>query len=151
MREQYVEAVLAVADLIPSAQVLTYGDIAALLECGGPRNVGAAMAAQGGAVAWWRVVRANGAAPGCHGGTALEQYLQERTPLRGDTAAMPPSWRIDMAAARWRPAAADFHRIDTIAARLQDADDADRPTPSASPPLLPARRIVGPGTNVSTL
>lgn len=129
MREQYVEAVLAVADLIPAARVLSYGDIAALLESGGPRQVGAVMSAHGSAVSWWRVIRASGAAPACHEGQALAHYCEEQTALRGDTAAAPeggrpPSWRVDMKAARWNPGEAEFDLIDAIAARLQNADSA---------------------------
>lgn len=139
MREQYVEAVLAVADLIPRSQVLAYGDIATLLESGGPRQVGAVMSAHGGAVCWWRVVRANGAAPACHEGAALKHYRQEQTPLRGDTAGAASGWRLDMATARWCPTPADFQRLDTIAARLQDADDAGQLT------------TPGPHANVSAL
>ncbi len=131
MREQYVEAVLAIAELIPPARVLSYGDIAALLENGGPRQVGAAMSAQGSAAPWWRVIRAGGAAPLCHEGRALEHYLAEDTPLRGDTSARTPSgkpvpWRVDMKAARWNPSEADFDLVDAIAARLREADDTER-------------------------
>ena len=127
MREQYAEAVLAVVELIPAARVLSYGDIAALLDSGGPRQVGAVMSAQGSAVPWWRVIRAGGAAPQCHEGQALGHYLAEGTALRGDTAALTPScrtapWGVDMKAARWNPAEADFGRIDAIAARLRSAD-----------------------------
>ena len=127
MREQFAEAVLAVVELIPAARVLSYGDIAALLDSGGPRQVGAVMSAQGSAVPWWRVIRAGGAAPLCHEGQALGHYLAEGTPLRGDTAARTPScravpWGVDMESARWTPAEADFDRIDAIAARLQSAD-----------------------------
>ncbi|SED82779.1 Alkylated DNA nucleotide flippase Atl1, participates in nucleotide excision repair, Ada-like DNA-binding domain [Arthrobacter alpinus] len=121
MREQYLEAVLAVADLIPPARVLSYGDIAALLESGGPRQVGAVMAAQGSTAPWWRVIRAGGQAPQGHERRALEHYRQEQTALRGDTAA---SWRVDMKAARWNPTEAEFDLIDAIAATLQEADDA---------------------------
>ncbi|ALV46094.1 cysteine methyltransferase [Arthrobacter alpinus] len=121
MREQYLEAVLAVADLIPPARVLSYGDIAALLESGGPRQVGAVMAAQGSAAPWWRVIRAGGQAPQGHERQALEHYRQEQTALRGDTAA---SWRVDMKAARWNPTEAEFDLIDAIAATLQEVDDA---------------------------
>lgn len=122
MREQYLEAVLAVADLIPPARVLSYGDIAALLESGGPRQVGAVMAAQGSAVPWWRVIRASGQAPQGHENQALEHYRHEQTALRGDTAA---SWRVDMKAARWHPTDAEFDLIDAIAASLQEMDDVE--------------------------
>ncbi|WP_028279115.1 MGMT family protein [Arthrobacter sp. H5] len=41
----YQEAVLEVVRLIPSGHVLSYGDIAEILDHGGPRQVGAVMAA----------------------------------------------------------------------------------------------------------
>lgn len=130
MREQYLEAVLAVAALIPPARVLSYGDIAALLDNGGPRQVGAAMSAQGGAAPWWRVIRASGEAPQCHEATALKHYAAEGTALRGDTAATVPAgkaapWRVDMRVARWNPSEAQFDAIDAIAARLREADQAE--------------------------
>ncbi|WP_035775377.1 MGMT family protein, partial [Arthrobacter sp. H5] len=56
----YQEAVLEVVRLIPSGHVLSYGDIAEILDHGGPRQVGAVMAACGADVAWWRVIRAGG-------------------------------------------------------------------------------------------
>ena len=127
MREHYVEAVLAVAELIPAGQVLSYGDIAVLLAKGGPRQVGAVMSAHGSRAPWWRVIRASGAAPTCHSGRALAHYLLEQTALHGDTAtAVPtagiaPSWRVDMRQARWNPGDADLDRIDAIAAELQAA------------------------------
>lgn len=128
MREQYVEAVLAVAELVPPARVLSYGDIAALLESGGPRQVGAVMSSHGSAVPWWRVIRSSGAAPAGHESSALRAYREERTALRGDTspqpAGKPPAWRVDMTSARWNPEVADFVRIDAIAAGLHEADDA---------------------------
>jgi alkylated DNA nucleotide flippase Atl1 len=127
-REQYIEAVLAVADLIPPARVLSYGDIATLLESGGPRQVGAVMSAHGNAVAWWRVVRASGAAPACHEGQALEHYRVEHMALRGDTApaahGRAPSWRVEMKTARWNPTEAEFILLDAIAAGLQHAASA---------------------------
>lgn len=132
MREQYVEAVLAVVDLIPLARVLSYGDIAALLETGGPRQVGAVMSSHGGAVSWWRVVRSNGAAPTCHENTALVHYRRERTPLRGGGPAGDGLWGIDMKSARWTPGPAQMAQIDALVAALRDADDAGHGTPAPS-------------------
>ena len=56
----YAEAVLAAVDQVPSGRVASYGDIAEFVGAGGPRQVGHVMARHGGAVAWWRVVRADG-------------------------------------------------------------------------------------------
>ncbi|MFD7506718.1 MGMT family protein [Streptomyces sp. NPDC059850] len=98
----YAERVLDVAELIPPGRVMTYGDIAEWLEEGGPRQVGRVMALYGGAVPWWRVVRADGALlPGSEL-RALGHYREEGTPLR----AAPRSAeghlpKIDMRRARW--------------------------------------------------
>ncbi|MHA7305826.1 MGMT family protein [Arthrobacter sp. TMN-49] len=140
MREQYIEAVLAVAELIPAGSVVSYGDIAALLESGGPRQVGAAMAREGSAVPWWRVIRASGSAPQGHEGRALERYLNEGTALRGDptelsTPGRTPSWRVDMKAARWNPGEADFVLIDAIAVQLHAADQ--EPGAESAPVSVP--------------
>ncbi len=135
MRAEYVEAVLDVVDLIPAGRVLAYGDIAALLERGGPRQVGSVMSHHGSAVPWWRVIRAGGQPPVCHDATALVHYRQEETALRGDTDGGHPSWRVDLAAARWKPTDDDFDRIDAIAARLQGVED---PAPELPAPELPA-------------
>lgn len=139
MREQYVEAVVAVAELIPAGRVLSYGDIAALLQSGGPRQVGAVMSTHGSTVPWWRVIRASGSAPLCHHGRALAHYLQEQTALRGDSSASvpsagkAPSWRVDMTLARWNPGATELDLIDVIAAQLQDADNVTNSVAGAAP------------------
>lgn len=57
---EYAERVLDVAERIPPGRVMTYGDVAEWLQEGGPRQVGRVMALYGGAVPWWRVVRADG-------------------------------------------------------------------------------------------
>nr|WP_231977268.1 MGMT family protein [Streptomyces sp. 2323.1] len=110
----YAERVLAVAELIPAGRVMTYGDVAEWLDEGGPRQVGRVMSLYGGAVPWWRVVRADGLLlPGSEL-RALAHYRDEGTPLRttptGDTPAggtrgasmtrghIP---RLDMRRARW--------------------------------------------------
>jgi alkylated DNA nucleotide flippase Atl1 len=93
MRAEYVEAVLDVAELIPPGQVLSYGDIAVLLERGGPRQVGSVMSHHGSAVAWWRVIRAGGQPPQGHDAAALVHYRGESTALRGDTAVGKPGER----------------------------------------------------------
>ncbi|MFC5893054.1 MGMT family protein [Streptomyces ramulosus] len=102
----YAERVLGMAERIPPGHVLTYGDVAARLAAedrdgrgGGPRQVGRAMALYGGAVPWWRVVRADGALlPGSER-RALAHYRAEGTPLR--TAADGSAARLDMRRARW--------------------------------------------------
>ncbi|MET9653583.1 MGMT family protein [Streptomyces sp. NPDC006460] len=99
---EYAERVLEVAELIPPGRVMTYGDVAEWLGEGGPRQVGRVMALYGGAVPWWRVVRADGALLPGHELRALGHYREENTPLReaGRSAEghMP---KLDMRRARW--------------------------------------------------
>ncbi|PYI69333.1 cysteine methyltransferase [Arthrobacter livingstonensis] len=140
MRAEYVEAVLDVVELIPAGRVLSYGDIAALLESGGPRQVGAVMSHHGSAVTWWRVIRAGGQPPLCHDAGALVHYREEETGLRGETGGEHPSWRVDMAAARWNPTEADFDLVDAIAARLHTAEE----PPSDTAADVPAHEMSEP-------
>ncbi|MEU5208297.1 MGMT family protein [Streptomyces sp. NPDC020742] len=121
---EYAERVLAVAELIPPGRVMTYGDVAEWLAGeaepegaaaedadgpgappgggGGPRQVGRAMALYGGAVPWWRVVRADGRLlPGSER-RALAHYREEGTPLReSGKSAGDRIPRLDMRRARW--------------------------------------------------
>jgi alkylated DNA nucleotide flippase Atl1 len=98
--EEYVERVLQCVEAIPRGRVSTYGAIAEvvgeLLGGGGPRLVGSTMAAHGGSVPWWRVVRADGSLPPSHQEEARWHYLEEGTPLR-------PSGNVDIRLAFWRP------------------------------------------------
>lgn len=98
----YAEEVLATAERVPPGRVMTYGDVAEYLGRGGPRQVGRVMALYGGAVPWWRVVRADGELLPGHELQALAHYRAEGTPLRerGPTGGghLP---RLDMARARW--------------------------------------------------
>ncbi|WP_332888278.1 MGMT family protein [Streptomyces carminius] len=107
---EYAEKVLTVVEGIPPGRVMTYGDIAEWLGEGGPRQVGRVMSLYGGAVPWWRVVRADGTPPPCHEGRALAHYRREGTPLRRsagppehapDVPAAPRGVRLDMRRARW--------------------------------------------------
>jgi alkylated DNA nucleotide flippase Atl1 len=91
----YASDVLDVVELIPPGRVMSYGDIAEYLGAGGPRQVGSVMSHYGGAVAWWRVLRADGTPLPGEEHRALEAYRAERTPLR------PGGRRVDMAKARW--------------------------------------------------
>ncbi|AMM33341.1 Putative methylated-DNA--protein-cysteine methyltransferase [Sinomonas atrocyanea] len=119
MREEFVEAVLAVVDLVPPGSVLAYGDVAELLGAGGPRQVGSVMSRYSGDVGWWRVLKANGAAPESHEERALRHYLAEGTPLRGDPHRGP--WRVDIARARWAPTDSELDAVEEIAEALQRA------------------------------
>ncbi|WP_307821598.1 MGMT family protein [Streptomyces coffeae] len=99
---EYAERVLEVAELIPPGRVMTYGDIAEWLGEGGPRQVGRVMALYGGAVPWWRVVRADGALLPGHELRALAHYREEGTPLRqAPRSAEGHLPRLDMTRARW--------------------------------------------------
>jgi alkylated DNA nucleotide flippase Atl1 len=81
---------------------MTYGDIAEWLEEGGPRQVGRVMALYGGAVPWWRVVRADGVLLAGQEQAAVRHYRAEGTPLReAGRAADGHVPRIDMRRARW--------------------------------------------------
>jgi alkylated DNA nucleotide flippase Atl1 len=114
VREDFVEAVLEIVELIPAGRAVSYGDISDLLGAGGPRLVGTVLARHGSSVAWWRVLRASGLAPDGHEAEALIHYQAEGTALRGNS-----SWRVDLARARWRPTEADFRRIDELAGALK--------------------------------
>jgi alkylated DNA nucleotide flippase Atl1 len=98
--EEYAELVLRCIEQVPRGRVTTYGTIAEVVgqvaEGGGPRQVGSVLAAHGGGVPWWRVVRADGSPPDCHEGEAHQYHLEEGTPLR-------PSGKVDLAAALVRP------------------------------------------------
>ncbi|RBM11888.1 MGMT family protein [Streptomyces sp. PT12] len=97
---EYADRVLTEVERIPPGRVLTYGDIARRLGGGGPRQVGRVMARYGGAVPWWRVVRADGRLLPGHERRALEHYRIEGTPLRAgaDPGATP---RLDLRRAVW--------------------------------------------------
>jgi methylated-DNA-protein-cysteine methyltransferase-like protein len=91
-RASSVQRVLSVVEVIPRGQVMSYGDIAALLDLG-PREVARVMANQGDEVAWWRVLRSDGT---CAPHLAPRQLEL----LRAEGVAMKSRERVDMAAAR---------------------------------------------------
>jgi alkylated DNA nucleotide flippase Atl1 len=104
MDEEYLEAVLDVADAVPPGRATTYGVIAEVLRerlgRGGPRMVGQAMARAGGAVPWWRVVNASGQPPAAYRADAVARLRAEGCPLTpgGDDDA-----RVLLRAALWWP------------------------------------------------
>lgn len=91
----YAERVLSAVEGIPPGMVLSYGDVAELVGQGGPRQVGAVLAAYGGAVCWWRVLRADGSHVPELAAEAAAHLRAERTPMR------PDGLRADMRRARW--------------------------------------------------
>lgn len=95
--DDYTEEVLALVERIPPGQVLTYGDLAAWVGRGGPRQAGTVMATWGGGVPWWRVVRADGRPATGHEREALERLRAEGTPLR------PAGDRVDLGRCRFTP------------------------------------------------
>lgn len=95
-QEEYVERVLSLVERVPWGRATSYGAIAEAVGVGGPRQVGRVMATYGGAVPWWRVVRADGSLPDSHLREARPHYLEEATPLRA-------SGSVDMTAAMWWP------------------------------------------------
>jgi alkylated DNA nucleotide flippase Atl1 len=95
----FAEQVLDLVERIPAGHVLAYGDIAALLAAGGPRQVGRVMALWGAGVPWWRVVRASGHPATGHEREALRRLRVEGAPLLAD------GTRLDMSLARWAPPA----------------------------------------------
>lgn len=100
----YAERVLDVTERIPPGRVMTYGDIAEWLGEGGPRQVGRVMALYGGAVPWWRVVRADGTLLPGEELRALGHYREEGTPLReAARSADGRTPRLDMRRARGAP------------------------------------------------
>jgi alkylated DNA nucleotide flippase Atl1 len=123
MRTEYVEAVLALVELVPPGAAVAYGDVAELLGSGGARQVGSVMSHHGNGVSWWRVLRANGEAPQGLEAEALQFYVQEGTPLLGRYQDFLRTgegrWRVDLMAARWAPEDGDFDLIDAIAERLE--------------------------------
>ncbi|CAN5349370.1 hypothetical protein BH11ACT8_BH11ACT8_19230 [soil metagenome] len=94
--EDFVEAVLAIVELVPRGQVTTYGAIADVVGSG-PRLIGNVLARHGAPVPWWRVVRADGTLPPSHLDEARARYLEEGTPLRRSGTA------VDIVAAFWQP------------------------------------------------
>lgn len=91
--EAYVESVLSIIEAIPEGRVAAYGDIAERVGSGGPRQVGRVMSLYGGAVPWWRVVRADGRPARGKEQEALARLREEDAPIRGD--------RVVMRRARW--------------------------------------------------
>jgi alkylated DNA nucleotide flippase Atl1 len=91
----YASDVLDLVDRIPPGRVTTYGDLARFVGSGGPRQVGSVLSHYGGAVAWWRVVHADGRPAAGHESRALVHYREEGTPLR------PGGVVVDLGGARW--------------------------------------------------
>ncbi|WP_299166062.1 MGMT family protein [uncultured Arthrobacter sp.] len=127
MRERaldYEEAVLDIVSLIPAGRVLTYGDIAEILEKGGPRQVGTVMSRGDAGVPWWRVLRADGSPPQGLEASAVEHYLEESTALRPvanrSRRADARTRRVDLSKSRWDPAPAEQCALQQVRAALKN-------------------------------
>jgi alkylated DNA nucleotide flippase Atl1 len=86
------EAVFDVVEQIPPGRVSTYGAVGRLIGIG-PRRVARALSSGGGAVPWYRVVRADGSAAEPVRVRQLELLAGEGVPLRNG--------RVDLAAVGW--------------------------------------------------
>jgi alkylated DNA nucleotide flippase Atl1 len=86
------EAVFDVVEQIPPGRVTTYGTIGRLIGIG-PRRVARALSQGGGAVPWWRVLRADGTVAEPVRTRQLELLAGEGVPARDG--------RVDLAAVRW--------------------------------------------------
>lgn len=130
VRDGFETAVLRVAAAIPEGRVLSYGDIADLLDGMGPRTVGRVMSHHGDEVAWWRVLRADGTVFPPLAARAAAAYEREGTPLmpvRGGVGRAAP--RVHMRQARWQPTPDELARLDRslAAAGWWDADTPEEP------------------------
>jgi alkylated DNA nucleotide flippase Atl1 len=86
------EAVFDVVERIPPGRVSSYGAIGRLVGVG-PRRVARALSSGGGAVPWYRVLRADGSAAEPVRVRQLELLAGEGVPIRNG--------RVDMAAVSW--------------------------------------------------
>jgi alkylated DNA nucleotide flippase Atl1 len=86
------EAVFDVVERIPPGRVSTYGAIGRLIGIG-PRRVARALSSGGGAVPWYRVVRADGTAAEPVRVEQLARLAAEGVPMRNG--------RVDVSAVGW--------------------------------------------------
>jgi alkylated DNA nucleotide flippase Atl1 len=86
------EAVFDVVERIPPGRVTTYGTVGHLVGIG-PRRVARALSTGGGAVPWFRVVRADGSVAEPVRVRQLELLAAEGVPVRNG--------RVDLAAVGW--------------------------------------------------
>ncbi|WP_299300867.1 MGMT family protein [uncultured Brachybacterium sp.] len=94
--EDPAAAVHGVALTIPPGEVMTYGEIAFATGLH-PRQVGRIVGLLSESIPWWRIIRADGAPPTCHDGTAPSLLAAEQVPFRGA--------RVDLRALRQHHAA----------------------------------------------
>ena len=75
------ERVREIANQVPAGEVISYGQIGRIAGLS-PRMVGRIVARISESIPWWRVVRADGTPPACHGGIAGALLEQEHIPFR---------------------------------------------------------------------
>jgi alkylated DNA nucleotide flippase Atl1 len=110
------EAVFDVVEQIPPGRVSTYGAIGRIVGVG-PRRVARALSSGGGAVPWFRVVRADGTAAEAVRARQLELLATEGVPVRNG--------RIDLAAVGWPDRDTDVvPRDDAPSSTIVSRDDA---------------------------
>ena len=85
--------ILECVDSIPVGKVMSYGDVAEYVGSRSARNVGRVLAADGGTVAWHRVLRSDGSCAEHLRAEQLARLSAEGVPIRGG--------RVDLASARW--------------------------------------------------
>lgn len=90
-----IERVLSAVERIPAGKVLTYGDVAELVEAPTPRHVGQVLSQHGDAVPWWRVLRADGTPAPHLRERQLQRLREEGTPM------LPYGEGVDLRRARW--------------------------------------------------
>jgi alkylated DNA nucleotide flippase Atl1 len=86
------EAVFDVVERIPPGRVTSYGAVGRLVGVG-PRRVARALSLGGGAVPWWRVLRADGTVAEPVRVRQLELLASEGVPVRNG--------RVDLGAVGW--------------------------------------------------
>jgi alkylated DNA nucleotide flippase Atl1 len=86
------EAVFDVVERIPPGRVSTYGAIGRLVGVG-PRRVARALSSGGGAVPWWRVLRADG--------TAAEPVRARQLALLAGEGVPARDGRVDLRTVGW--------------------------------------------------
>ncbi|MDT0275189.1 MGMT family protein [Blastococcus goldschmidtiae] len=110
------EAVFDAVEQIPPGRVSTYGAIGRLVGVG-PRRVARALSSGGGAVPWFRVVRADGTAAEPVRARQLERLALEGVPVRNG--------RIDLSAVGWPDRDTDVvPRDDGAPSKIASREDA---------------------------
>jgi O-6-methylguanine DNA methyltransferase len=91
----FTRSVLDAVDRIPPGKVMSYGDVAELVDRpGASRAVGAVMARYGGEVPWHRVLHADGSCAAHQSDRQLALLREEDVPIRNG--------RVTMRLARWQ-------------------------------------------------